>query len=167
MWNFDSALTWLVASTTALAAVNPAQAGGIYAYGVCMEAPQFDGVELYPTGLADMYLYHYIKMKNPKLKDFSFDPGAKVTIIKAPKLGEVTKDEGEWADRYSFYHYKSDKDNGQDRFVMQVEKDGIKVQIHYLIKLYTPDGGMLGPNACPAPWKISNFSNPLSAAPQS
>lgn len=91
-------------------------------------------VDISPTTAADMYLWEYTTIS----KEAFFD-NAKVTILRQPKHGElVTQYPKDVQDLDTFvqnlYSYFPDEGyEGKDFFVMQAEKNGIKVKLHYYI----------------------------------
>ena len=133
------------------------QAADNYVLGMCKASLLNDfGAEIRPTYEGDIYLYEYQK-DNPRYKGFTFDEDtAKVSLVKAPAHGKVEHVESRVSNYY--YHYNSDKSySGEDRFVMQVEKNDIKVRIEYLIKV--PAEGESPEYLCsPEHWKISSIS---------
>ena len=92
--------------------------------------------------------------KGVSKEDNPFD-GAKVSLLVKPKHGAVKLEEGQLAIDSSWYkYYPQTGFEGTDRFVMQVEKSGIKVKIYYVIKALDDVEATAG--YCPKEfWKIS------------
>lgn len=137
-----------------------------YALGVCQTATQSTGAEIMPTYAADDYLSHY-HGNELRYKKFSFDHEVtKVTLIKEPAHGKVAYADNPKAIKWKWLNYTPGNNFvGRDNFVMQVEKDGVKVRIEYLIEslsddeptTYIGDGGERQGIYCnPAEWKISS-----------
>jgi hypothetical protein len=116
--------------------VSPVQAAENYAVGVCRTATRSEGAEISPTYAADDYLaesHGDDPRYKAKLDSGQFFSNAKVTLLKAPEHGNVslvdTPISNEW------YHYMPNNGYvGRDHFVMQVDKEGVKVRIEYLIE---------------------------------
>lgn len=128
----------LLAGAVVAVAASPLQAADKYVLGVCRVAKSDSGAEIRPAIGGDSYLYTYRNSVLP-YKGFSFDSGhAKVTLVKAPMHGAVSHVNSRVSNYY--YHYiPKEGFVGQDRFVMQVEKDGVKVRIHYLMEVVLED----------------------------
>lgn len=160
MWIPD--LPWgagaLIGSAVAVTTVLPAEAADGYALGRCTVAKPSLGAAINPTVAAGSYLFDY-HGNDPRYKEKleigQFFSGANATLIKAPKHGKVVYSDLPHATEWQYYHYwPTEGYVGNDRFVMQVEKDGVKVRIHYLIKVleeYEAESGMCKPEQ----WKIS------------
>ena len=147
----------LLSSVAAITAVSPVQAAENYVVGICRTATQSVGAEIRPTYAADDYLANY-HADDPryktKLASGEFFSGAKITIVKAPTHGEVALADVPNVSNGQ-YHYMPKEDYfGRDNFVMQVEKDGVKVRIEYLIEGIDDDAAEEG--VCDQEsWKIS------------
>jgi hypothetical protein len=154
---------FLVGAAVAVAATSPVQAADNYVYGVCRVArPGYDTM-IRPTYAGGSYLFNYHgndPRYKEKLSSGEFFAGAKVTLIKAPAHGKVIREEGPWSSETD-YQYRPDEDYaGKDRFVMQVEKHGVKVRIHYLM-VVPQEGESLKGHCNPESWKISpSFTTP-------
>lgn len=147
----------LLGSFAVIAVVSPVQAAEYYVLGVCRTATQSEGAEIRPTYAADSYLANYHgddSRYKAKLASGQFFSNAKVILAKAPTHGKVAL-----ADvpnvSLGQYHYMPEKGYvGRDNFVMQVEKDGAKVRIEYLIEGLDEDEPTTG--ICNQEhWKIS------------
>ena len=136
-----------------------------YILGVCQTATPSTGAEIIPTYAADDYLSHY-HGNDLRYKKFSFDNEAtKVTLIKEPAHGKVAYADNPKAIKWNWFDYTPENNYvGRDNFVMQVEKDGVKVRVEYLIEslsddeptTYIGDGGERQGIYCnPDEWKIS------------
>jgi hypothetical protein len=176
MWIPDTrGAIWLAGAVIAVSAVSPAQSADIYAYGVCQTAIPSMGAEISPVIDSGSYLvlYHQNDARyKEKLASGQFFSNAKITLVKAPMHGKLVLVDQESSGKTN-YHYWSEKEDGQDRFVMEVEKDGVKVRIHYLIKLrsdpHSSFGNAPSPQDCGSGhWKISAtpLVNILAAASQ-
>lgn len=119
----------------ALVATSPVLASENYVLGVCRVSRPDSGVDIRPTTSGNSYLADYHD-GNPRYSGFSFNgEGLKVTVIKRPTHGRVSLTDDPMASSWGWYHYTPDAGYiGKDRFVMQVEKSGIKVRINYLIE---------------------------------
>ncbi len=150
----------LLGAAVAVAAT-PAQAAGNYILGICEVSQPDSGAEIRPTFNGDDYLYTY-HVGDPRYQGFTFDDdSAKVTLVKAPAHGRVEHVESTTSNNY--YHYYSNEGYvGQDRFVMQVEKNGVKVRIQYLME--TPPEGPSDYLCNPDMWKISATTPALDNA---
>jgi hypothetical protein len=127
-----------------------------YSLGVCQVSRSDSGAEIRPTYDGDSYLGRYHD-GDPRYRGFGFDSdGTKVTLLNAPKHGEVYLVDTPLGKAHSWYHYMPTEGYvGEDRFVMQVERDGIKVRIQYLIEgldKREPSVGVCEPDH----WKISS-----------
>ncbi len=153
-------LTLRLSVAFALTAVAPLQAADNYAMGVCMLADQSDGVQIAPTYAADTYLDSY-HSKDPRYKSFSFNKESVVTLSISPRHGKLIFDRiapEEEAKERNWYRYQPDEGYiGCDHFEMLVEKDGVKVRLHYLIEGQKEWGEKKsGIDVCvPEHWKIS------------
>lgn len=134
---------WLAGAVIATAVVSPAvQAADHYTMGVCRVARQSAGAEIVPItdGGSYLFMYHGNDPRyKEKLSSGQFFADAKITLIKVPKHGKLVVEEGPWS-RTTDYRYLSQESYiGRDRFVMQVEKDGVKVRLHYLMEVIAND----------------------------
>jgi hypothetical protein len=165
MWIPNLTGSGLLAGAAALVATSPVLAADNYVFGVCEISRPDSGVEIRPTTNGDSYLARYHN-SDPRFSGFSFDgEGLKVTVIKRPPHGRVSLTDDPMASSWGLYHYTPDAGYiGKDRFVMQVEKSGIKVRINYLIEsvdaneaIYVRgDDGLQRMLYCnPESWKIS------------
>ena len=173
MWIPDSAgAGWLAGAVIAVSADSPAQAAGTYAYGVCQTAIPSMGADISPVIDSGSYLVYY-HQNDPRYKEklasSQFFSNAKITLVKAPKHGKLVLVDGPSSSKAD-YHYWSEKEDGEDRFVLQVEKDGVTVRVHYLIKLRSDPHSRFGnapsPDDCDlGRWKISTATpdNPALA----
>jgi hypothetical protein len=132
---------------------SPAQAADNYILGRCIVSRSDSGVEIRPTYNGDEYLAHYHD-GDPRYQGFTFDDdNVKVTLVKAPARGKVERVESRVSN--SHYHYMPNVGYlGQDKFVMQVEKNGVKVRIRYLMETVPadePTNYLCNPDI----WKIS------------
>lgn len=148
----------LVLGTSIAAKALPIEAADGFATGRCVVARQTVGGAIRPTYAAGSYLFEY-HGKELRYKDFSFE-GAKVTLVKAPKHGKVVYTDDPIAVSSSRYTYSPKEGyEGHDPFVMDVEKNGVKVRIHYLIEVLPDWEPALG--YCEkGQWKISAASAP-------
>lgn len=167
MWFFgiqlDSSL--LLGGAIAVASVSSVQAADQYVLGVCQTATQSDGAEIRPTYAADSYLSKY-RRGDRRYKRFSFEGSkTRITLIEAPKHGELALVDDADEASSGFYNYLSNQGYvGRDRFVMLVEKGDVKVRIEYLIEglndnepttFIGDDGKSHGIYCHPEHWKIS------------
>lgn len=139
MWILD---IWpnasLLAGVVVAVAASPVQAADKYVLGVCRVAQPDSGAEITPTYNGDSYLFNY-HSGDPRYEEFSFDNGsAKVTLVKAPAHGAVEHVNTPLSNNW-YHYYPKEGYFGQDRFVMQVEKDGVKVRIQYLMEVVLED----------------------------
>ena len=154
----------LLGGVMAIAIVSSAQAVDTYAIGECRTATQSSGVEIRPLTTADSYLVNY-HGDELRYKKFSFDnEDTKVTLIKAPVHGKVALADVPNVSNGQYHYMPEDGYIGRDNFGMQVEKDGVKVRIEYLIEALTDDepttfigddGERQGIYCHPDEWKIS------------
>ena len=80
--------------------------------------------------------------------------GGEITLVKAPQHGELVLSSDAWEASRGWYSYLPEEGYGKDRFVMQVEKNGVKVTIHYVIEVISDEESPRG--ICdPDIWKIS------------
>lgn len=132
---------------------SPAQAADNYILGECRVSQPDSGAEIRPTFNGDDYLAHYHD-GDPRYQGFTFDDdNTKVTLVKAPAHGRVEHVNTSVSNNY-YHYYPTEGYVGQDRFVMQVERNGIKVQIQYLME--TVEENEPTSDLCnPGMWKIS------------
>jgi hypothetical protein len=128
------------------------------------------GTQIRPIYDADSYIVKYQNQRNSPLRkhvtdDSTFYHGTIKTLI-APKHGKLIWDPNTGpnisAAEEGWYYYVSGKGySGEDTFVMQVEKDGLKIEIHYTIEVWTDgvyDSRMNPEGFCdPEDWKISQI----------
>lgn len=161
----------LAGATAAVVAASSVQAADNYVLGRCTISRPESGAEIVPINDGDIYVQDY-HGDDPRYRGFSFNGDAvKVTLIKAPAHGKVVLEEDSLAAARNWYHYWPQAGYvGQDRFVMQVEKSGIKVRVEYLIEnvpadepttYINSDGQREGHFCNPDAWKIStSFTTP-------
>ena len=136
----------LSASLTAVAAEN-------FALGICNTARQNHPANIYPIFSARSYFFDHRK---GLFKD-NFLEGAKVKLLVPPKHGTLenrdsNKDLKEESSQYNYLPKAGFVRT--DRFVMQVEKSGIKLRIYYVMKALDDVEAVVG--YCPKDvWKIS------------
>ena len=128
-----------------------------FALGVCKTARQNYPANIYPIYSAESYFYKYHK---GLFKDNSLE-SAKVTLLVPPKHGTLENRDSntDSTNENSQYNYLPQAGfEGTDRFVMQVQKAGIKLRIYYVIKAL--DDVEAEPGNCPkiSEWKISSAS---------
>jgi hypothetical protein len=162
MWIPDMRIApWFGAAMLA-ATAQPAQAAPGYALGRCLIDEINLPADIRPTYDGGMYLVNY-HGEDPRYKEKltkgEFFEGAKVTLVKAPKHGKVVYSDDPLAVEFRWYSYQGNKGyGGRDRFVMQVEKDGVKVRIHYVVEVL---GEETASGHCqPEHWKISVPATP-------
>ncbi len=161
MWNPDKQMPalWLSGALT-LTAAAPLHAESAYVMGVCELADQSDGVTIRPTTNAESYLVLY-HSGDARYKKFSFTKGGVVTLLTRPQRGKLIFDRivsEEEANERNWYRYEPEKGYiGRDNFEILVEKDGVKVRLHYLIEGQKEWGEKeSGIDVCvPERWKIS------------
>ena len=113
--------------------------------------------ELFPTIRANSYFK--LNGNNKDVIDFG---KSKISIIQQPKHGrlETLLPDGDWE---SSQYHSNDGYQGHDSFVMQVEGNGYKVELHYFV--FIGDGASSNPNpVCKGDrgqsyWKISTTPN--------
>jgi hypothetical protein len=167
-----SGLKWLSGMTLGVAvsatSVATAQAATDYAMGECQVATAGEnesGVQVLPTVDADSYIMRYQNQSSSPLKKYasskySFREAA-IKVLIAPKHGEFildsTSNPAISTAKEGWYVYVADKGfTGEDTFVVQVEKYGLSIQIHYTIEVPMPDEATYG--LCdPEHWKISQI----------
>lgn len=124
-----------------------------FAAGVCQIARQTLSAEISPISNAASYiLYHQNHLMRG---DENLFDGAKIRILTKPKHGVLELEDDQLAVESSWYRYRPKVGfEGTDRFVMQVEKSGIKVKIYYVIEVL---GDEAAAGYCPKEsWKISS-----------
>lgn len=124
-----------------------------FAAGVCQIARQTLSAEISPISNAASYiLYHQNHLMRG---DENLFDGANVRILTKPKHGVLEIEDHRLAVESSWYRYRPKVGfEGTDRFVMQVEKSGIKVKIYYVIEVL---GDEAAAGYCPKErWKISS-----------
>ena len=143
----------LLVGTAVAVAAYPVQAVENYALGMCQVSQPGTGAEIRPTYDGDIYLYDYHR-GDPRYQGFTFDDNSvNVTLVKAPAHGKVDHVESTISNNY-YHYYSKEGYYGQDTFVMQVEKNGVKVRIEYLIEVARRDESTT--YLCnPEQWKIS------------
>lgn len=156
---------WMLVATIG-AMTLPAEAAEGYALGECKVARASVGAEISPITSAGSYLFNY-HGSDPRYKEMlagSGLSGGKVTLVKTPKHGNVIYSDDPNAASWNWYHYwPKDGYEGKDRFVMDVEKDGVKVRIHYLIEVIdeiVTESGVCNREQ----WKISSATHQLPPA---
>ena len=109
-------------------------------------------VGIYPESDADSYMYRYEGRSN------YFGDAATTRIVQPPKFGElILRKAGKNAPLQEVRTYTTTIDEGSDTFVIEVEKNGFKLEIHYRVQIAVSSlGGSEG--LCPRGrvfWKIS------------
>ncbi len=174
MWipNIQGA-AFVAGTAVAVVAASPVLAEDKYVFGVCQVSRPASGAEIRPVTDGGSYLFNY-HGDDPRYKaglsSGQFFAGAKVTLVKAPTHGKVVLVDDSHAIAWNWYHYTPQAGYvGQDRFVMQVDKNGVKVRIQYLIESMNADEPSIG-YCDPETWKISgdnpNLANVLTVASQ-
>jgi hypothetical protein len=109
---------------------------------------------IYPESAANTYLYRY------EHRDNYFFYDSVTRIVQQPKHGKLVLQQGKgdtrWADTYKYFPDKGF--DGHDTFVIEIEKDGIKVQVRYRVEVAS---GGDSKSLCPGGqefWKISTSS---------
>lgn len=127
--------------------------------GVCQAVTGPEGSEreqgIYPEGDADSYMYRYERRAN------YFGDEAVTRIVQPPKHGKLTLHEAyKNLPLQELYTYTTTLDDGYDTFVIEVEKNGVKLEIRYRVEIAVSSlGGSEG--LCPRGrvfWKISTDS---------
>ena len=155
-------ITGLLVGTAVAVAASPVQAADNYIMGRCSVSRPDSGAEIRPTFAGDSYLYGY-HAGDPRYQGFTFDDNAvKVTLVNAPAHGKVEHVESTISNNY-YHYYSKEGYYGQDRFVMQVEKNGVKVRIQYLIEVVR-EGESTSYLCNPDAWKISSTTPALENA---
>lgn len=153
------------------ASIADAHTGHDYAFGVCKVADfhvtgtDTPGTSVRPTYDAGTYMSEYQGKSDSPLKEFASDKyplsQAKTTVLVEPKNGKLILDPGTPSNlsavKEGYYYYVSNKDySGEDNFVIQVEKYGFKIDIHYIIEI--PDPGESPRGLCTMDyWMISRI----------
>ncbi|GHU34158.1 hypothetical protein AGMMS50256_27400 [Betaproteobacteria bacterium] len=138
-----------------MVAVSPTQAAG-YAIGECRVVNDSGRKGIRPFYDADSYLGDFLsgdlyKKNRDKVGD-SFEDG-EITLVTPPQHGELVLSSDKKEASWGWYDYLPGE-YGEDRFVMQVEKNGVKVTIHYVVIVISDDESPRG--LCnPEEWKIS------------
>ncbi|WP_301100571.1 matrixin family metalloprotease, partial [Propionivibrio sp.] len=148
---------YLAANANAQQTVEPALRERIL--GVCRAVTGPEGQEkeipLTPEGNADMYMYRYERRAN------YFGDDAVTRIVQPPKHGKLTLLEASKnVPLAELYTYTTTLDDGYDTFVIEVEKNGVKLEIRYRVQIAISSlGGSEG--LCPGHrvfWKIASGS---------
>lgn len=155
----------LVSAALAVATASPALAADKYVLGLCQVARPDSGAEIWPSSDGNSYLYEYQRTYALREKFDFRSSDTKITLLKKPTHGTVRLDESEIALESGWYHYwPNDGYVGRDRFAMQVEKDGVKVRIEYVMEVvpygehttYRDENDVTHGLFCnPDSWKIS------------
>lgn len=165
--NFRLETSLLLGGVAAMAIVSPVQAADRYVLGMCQIATQSEGAEIRPISAAGIYLVEYHgddPRYKAKLASGQFFFGANVTLIETPKHGQVALADVPNVSNGQYHYMPNNGYVGDDNFVMQVEKDGVKVRIEYFIEGLTDDepttsigddGERQGIYCQPDEWKIS------------
>lgn len=116
-------------------------------------------VRFQPTTEATQYIYDY------RNQEMYFDGGF-IKILKQPKHGEVHYEDSNVKLKDNpvphFVYSSDDVYVGRDYFDLQVEKNGVKVNIHYVIQVLEKgerESNYMGTLCNPQQWKISQLSN--------
>jgi hypothetical protein len=173
MWipNFRSASEFTLGVAISIVAVSSALAADNYVLGKCyvVQGPYVtEGKGIHPIFNAASYLVMHLggdPDKNLERVGGDFE-GGKITLVKAPQHGKLVLSSDEREASWDWYRYFPEEGfYGQDRFVMQVEKDGVKVTIHYVMEIITNEEASLG--VCEQEeWKISFADLPGSSLAQ-
>jgi hypothetical protein len=147
-----------------IVAAQPVEAAG-YAIGECLVVNDTGRKEILPFYDAGSYLEDFLsgdlyKKNRDKVGD-NFE-GGKITLVKAPRHGAVVLSSNEKEASWGWYNYLPEEGYyGKDRFVMQVEKNGVKVTIHYVMVVISDDESPRG-HCNPEEWKISLLDSNVS-----
>ena len=153
MWIPDFTVNQALVAALGLSASLTAVAAENFALGICDTARQNHPANIYPIFSAGSYFFNYHK---GLFKDNSLE-GAKVRLLVPPKHGtlenrDLSNDLKEDRSRYNYLPQAGFE--GTDRFVMEVEKSGIKLRIYYVMKALDDVEAVAG--YCPKErWKIS------------
>jgi hypothetical protein len=162
-WLYNMALGAVVS----VASVAAAQATTTYAVGECHVADvgaNGAGAQIRPTYDAESYIRSYQNKSDSPLRKYATDPysfdGGSTKVLIEPKRGTLEWDYAHSdisAVKEGWYYYLADKGfSGGDAFVIQVEKYGLKIDIHYEIVVPYSDESPEG--LCnPEQWKISHI----------
>jgi hypothetical protein len=162
-WLYNMAL----GAAVSVASVATAQATTAYAVGECQVADvgtNGSGAQIRPTVDADSYIRSYQNNGDSPLKKYATDPysfdEASTKVLIEPKHGTLEWDyahPGISAVKEGWYYYLATKGfSGGDTFVIQVEKYGLKINVHYEIVVPYSDESPEG--LCnPEQWKISQI----------
>jgi hypothetical protein len=138
-------------STTSVAT---ARTTPYYALGVCVIANSMTvgtdapGTEIDPISAANSYIVKYQNQSNSPLRWYVADQStfynATINTMAAPKHGTLILNPNAGinisASEEGWYYYVSNKgSSGEDTFVVQVEKYGLKINIHYTIEIPSLD----------------------------
>ena len=105
------------------------------AFGVCSTI-RVDSHMVYPVFSASTYMYKYHGVEQFDTND------AKTRIVQQPKNGSLNLTERNYSYQYIPNPSLAFNPEGNfDSFVIEVEKGGVKVEIHYLIYVFTPEDG--------------------------
>lgn len=145
-------------------AASSVHAADHYALARCQVAIQSSGAEIRPISDGNSYLYEYRRAETLR-KEFSFDSNdTKVTVIEAPKHGKVALADVPNVSNGQYQYMPKEDYGGRDAFVMQVERLGVRVRIHYLMEVVRDDepttgigedGERHGIYCNPEHWKIT------------
>jgi hypothetical protein len=162
MWisNLRSTSELTLGVAISVVAVSPSQAADDYALGECIVVGgQYvtEGQGIRPISNAASYLVMHLggdPDKNLDRVGGTFE-GGEITLVKAPRHGKLVLSSDEQEASRGWYRYFPEEGfYGQDRFVMQVEKNGVKVTIHYVMEIITDEESPRG--VCElGDWKIS------------
>jgi hypothetical protein len=143
-------MMWAVA----VVAASPVQAADSYVLGVCQISKPDSGAEIRPLTDGNSYLAYYHD-GDPRYQGFSFNrDGVKLTLVKAPSHGIVALADVPNVRNGQYHYMPNDGYVGEDRFVMQVERNGVRVRIQYLIEGIEADDMNAG-HCTTEHWKIS------------
>lgn len=167
-FNIGRTTVLLLGAVVAVSAFH-VQATENYVLGICNVVQSESGEEIFPAINGNSYLYGYHK-GDQRYQGFSFNStDTKVILVKAPAYGKVERIDSDIFENY--FRYMPVKGYvGKDKFVMQVEKNGIKVRIQYLMEVvqadepttYIGDDGERHGYYCkPESWKISSTTSVL------
>lgn len=146
---------------TAAAASSAVQDFDNYMLGVCQVSRPNYSAQIRPEVTGDIYINQY--KSELSFNGFSFKGvGTKVTLVKAPSHGKIEKIDSKVSNNY-FVYMPNDGYFGQDRFAIQVEKNGVKVRIQYLIEVAAE--GEAADYLCDRSyWKISSSTPSIDNA---
>ena len=133
------------------------KAGQLHSLGICMAVNPLitDQADMYPVMDVNSY------MSTTKQINYIDEKTATITILQQPKHGylEPTMQDGDWT--HSRY-LPNDDFLGNDSFVMQIDGNGYKVELHYFVAVV--EGGRISNPVCKGEnkgfiWKISTAPN--------